>query len=258
VTWRFVDGFAAGTAHLQSSIPCQDRCAGVVVTSDDGGEVFIGVVSDGAGSAARAEAGAQAVCDGLLGLVRSAVAKSSDLDEIEDEHVRSWFLEVRETLRAAALQSGEALREFAATALVAVASDHQTLCAQIGDGAIVVRAAAEAPFDVALWPVAGEYVNHTYFLTDDNAGERIGIRRFDGVRDVVAFSDGLQRLALEVSSRSAFAPFFGPLVNAVREGEHDGGALRADLLAYLASGAINARTNDDKALVIGCRIPEAA
>ena len=92
-----------------------------------------------------------------------------------------------------ALASGELLRDFAATALVAVASDHQTLCAQVGDGAIVVRASAAAPFDVAFWPGSGEYVNHTFFLTDENAAQRIGIRRFDAVQDVVAISDGLQK-----------------------------------------------------------------
>ena len=94
-----MDGYSAGTAHLDSKLPCQDRCAGAIVASGDGGEVFIGVVSDGAGSAQRAEDGARSICDGLVALASAAVAKSSDLDEIEDERVRSWFLEVREGLR---------------------------------------------------------------------------------------------------------------------------------------------------------------
>jgi hypothetical protein len=170
--------------------------------------------------------------------------------------VRSWFLEVRETLRERALRGGDELRDYAATALLAVASDHQTLCAQIGDGAIVVRPAAEAAFEVAVWPDGGEYVNHTYFITDDTAAERIAIRRYDRVCDVVALSDGLQRLALAEATRSAFAPFFEPLVRAVRNGS-DAQTLRSELVDYLGSSAINARTDDDKALLIGCRMDAA-
>jgi hypothetical protein len=257
VTWRAIHGSAAGTSHLESNTPCQDRCVAELVHSGDGGDVLIGVLSDGAGSAKHAEAGAQAVCDGLLFLVRSDVGASSDLDEVSDERVRSWFLEVREGLRERALAAGDELRDYAATALLAVASDHQTLCAQIGDGAIVVRPGAQSSFDVAVWPDAGEYVNHTYFITDEAAAERIAIRRYDGVADVVALSDGLQRLALAEATRSAFAPFFEPLVRAVRGGV-DLQTLRAELVDYLGSSTINARTDDDKALLIGCRMDAVA
>ena len=227
MSWRYVDAFAVGISHRENDAPCQDRCAGAVVASDDGGDVFVTIVSDGAGSAAHAERGARAVCDTLIEVVGAAVRESSDLDRISDELVRSWFLTVREGLREQARSMETEIREFAATALLAVASDHQTLCARIGDGGIVLRRTPEAAFEVALWPQSGEYANQTYFITDDAAAERIAIERFDDVSDVVAFSDGLQYLALEHATRTAFPPFFLPLVAAVRGARDSKGKLHA-------------------------------
>lgn len=254
MSWRYVDGFAVGLSHRANHTPCQDRCVCAVVPSGDGGDVFVTIVSDGAGSAAHSERGAQLVCDTLLELVSGCVRPSSDLDRIEDELARSWFLAARESLRAAAREMEVDIRELAATALLAVASDHQTLCARIGDGGIVVRRTPDAPFEVALWPESGEYANQTFFITDDAAAERITIARFDDVSDVVAFTDGLQYLALEHATRTAFSPFFVPLVAAVRSAGGTNGKLRTQLIDYLNSPAINERTDDDKALAVGCRI----
>jgi hypothetical protein len=254
VTWRYVDGCAVGTSHLETQTPCQDRCACTVVDSRDGGEVFVSVLSDGAGSAARAEAGAEIVCSKLIGLVGEALFETSDLDGVTDELVRSWFLEVREAIRLQAREDDAQIRDYAATALLAIASDHQALCAQIGDGGIVLRRAPDDPFEVAIWPDGGEYANETFFVTDDAAPERIAIRRYDYVHDLVAFTDGLQYLALEHATKSAFGPFFEPLVKTVRDLAGSNGAARTSLLAFLNSETINRRTNDDKSLAVGCRM----
>lgn len=254
MSWRCVDAFAIGISHRDTDVPCQDRCTSAVVPSSDGGDVFVTVVSDGAGSAAHSERGAQVVCDTLAGMVSAAVRASSDLDRIGDELIRSWFLSAREALREESRELGVEIREFAATALLAVASDHQTVCARIGDGGIVVRRTLADAFEVALWPDGGEYANQTYFITDDAAAERIAIARFDEVSDVVAFSDGLQYLALEHATRTAFGPFFAPLVAAVRGARDTNGKLHTQLVEYLNSAAINERTDDDKSLVVGCRI----
>jgi hypothetical protein len=254
VTWRYVDGFAVGTSHVGTETPCQDRCVCTVIPSADGGEVFVTVVSDGAGSATHSEYGAQAVCDVLVELVGERVRGCSDLDEIPDELVRSWLLEVRERLRAVAREMDIELREYAATALLAVASDRQAVCAQIGDGGIVFRRAPGDPFELALWPASGEYANQTYFVTDDAAAERIEIRRYDYIHDLIAFSDGLQNLALLQATRSPFEPFFEPLVRTVRGNGGANGNVRDELIAYLNSPAINQRTDDDKSLAIGCRM----
>ena len=253
VSWRCVDAYAAGTSHTSSQTPCQDRCALDVFTSADGADILVCVVSDGAGSASRAEQGAEIVCEVLLKCVRSALATNSDLDEITDEFVTTWFRAIYERARSQASEDSADVRDYAATALLAIAAPFQTLCAQIGDGGIVLLPANDAEFRVAIWPEAAEYANETFFVTDGTSAEHVQIQRFDAVNDVIVFSDGLQRLALEQPTRTAHERFFSPLVGTVRSSE-DVAALKRDLLAYLNSPAINERTDDDKSLAIACRL----
>ncbi len=244
-----MDGYAAGTSHLASETPCQDRCR---TTTFGGGSIVVAVLSDGAGSAAHAEDGADAVCDALLDEIAAALEREPDLAAIDDDAVREWFTAARARLAALAAASGTDVREYSATALVCVAGDAHTICAQVGDGGIVVRDGG-AP-EVALWPAGGEYANQTFFVTDEDVRERVETRRFARVDDVAVFSDGLTRLALAQATRTAFAPFFDPLVATVRTSALTEDGLRAELIAYLGSEAVNARTDDDKALAVACRL----
>ena len=253
MSWRCVEGYAVGTSHQSTETPCQDRCASTVFLAEDGGEVMACAVSDGAGSAGRAEQGAQIVCDTLLACARETLTQSSDLDAVSDEIIRSWFLQAREQIRAQAGDDDAMVRDYAATGLLAVASAYQTLCAQIGDGAIVIRKCEGPGFEVAIWPEGAEYANETFFVTDPASAEHVQIARYDKVCDVVAFSDGLQRLALDQVEHAAYTRFFTPLVGTIRS-SNDTDLLETQLVAYLNSKPINERTDDDKSLAIACRL----
>jgi hypothetical protein len=250
MTWRYVDGYAVGTSHLASNLPCQDRCETGVL----GGErIVVAVLADGAGSATFAERGAELVCATLMDEIADHVEGGHGLARATDDVVRSWLAGARARIAGEASANGHELRDYAATALFVVAGDDATICGQLGDGGIVVRA-PDGGFVPAIWPEGGEYANQTFFVTDDDALERIGIARFERVDDVIVFSDGLSRLALDHAARSAYGPFFDPLTRTVRESEKSRMQLSADLDAYLASDAINERTDDDKALCIATRI----
>jgi hypothetical protein len=250
MTWRSVDGYAVGTSHLESNLPCQDRCE-VAVVAD--GRVAIAVLADGAGSASQAERGAELVCAALMDAIVNDVAATYDLATISDVTIRSWLADARAHIAAEAAERDHDLRDYAATALACVASAGHTICLQLGDGGIVVREPGD-PFVVAIWPENGEYANQTFFVTDDDALDRLAIARFDRVDDLIVFSDGLSRLALDHASRTAFGPFFEPLTRTVRESVRSRVQLSADLDAYLGSDAINARTDDDKAIAIATRL----
>ncbi len=246
MTWRLVDGYAAGTTHRESNIACQDRARTRVI-----GTVAIAVLADGAGSARNAERGAEAVCDALLDAVASDLA-TRDVAALDDDAVRAWFARAHDRIAAEAVEHGFDPRDYAATGLVVVAGAEATICAQIGDGGIVVRE-PDAPFAVAIWPHNGEYANETYFVTDDAVETHVAIVRYGRVDDAVVFSDGVARLALDHATRDAFAPFFEPLLRTVRAAP-DLEQLRGELLAYLDSGIVNARTDDDKSLAIVTRL----
>ncbi len=245
MTWRTVDGYAAGTTHRESNVGCQDRANTRVL-----GAVAVAVLADGAGSASEAERGADLVCAALLDAVAGDL-ESSAVGDLDDDAVRAWFTRARERIAGEAAANGHSAREYAATGLVVVAGPDATICAQVGDGGIVVRE-PEGPFAVAIWPNNGEYANETFFVTDDGVETHVTIARYGRVDDAIVFSDGIARLALDHATQTAFTPFFEPLVRTVRAAPNLA-RLRDDLVAYLESDTVNARTDDDKSLGIATR-----
>jgi hypothetical protein len=69
---------------------------------------------------------------------------------------------------------------------------------------------------------------------------------------VAGFSDGLQNVALHFASRSVHRPFFEGKFRAL-ETTDDETSLLAPLMEFLASPALEERTDDDKTLVLACR-----
>jgi hypothetical protein len=135
--------------------------------------------------------------------------------------------------------------------LLAVIGPTSAAFAQVGDGAIVIGQGEG--YRTIFWPEPAEYVNATDFLTDDSFPAPL---RFETVEDsiveVAAFTDGLQRVALDFAARTGYTPFFRPLFDALRN------AANLESLAepfhnFLASDRVNERTDDDKTLVLAVR-----
>jgi len=82
------------------------------------------------------------------------------------------------------------------------------------------------------------------------------IKRYVCSIDALAtFTDGLERLALDFVNSRPHVPFFDGVCRPLREGAtagHESG-LSTQLKEYLNSPAINARTDDDKTLVLAVR-----
>jgi hypothetical protein len=72
-----------------------------------------------------------------------------------------------------------------------------------------------------------------------------------GVDEVALLTDGLQSLALRFASREAHGPFFEPMFERLRGPEQPS---ESELAAFLGSGPVNARTDDDKTLVLATRL----
>ena len=108
-----------------------------------------------------------------------------------------------------------------------------------------------------MWPQSGEYANCTWFVTDDDAAERVQSVAAEGVDEVALLTDGLQGLALRFDTREAHGPFFEPMFARLRA-EGEGEDLREELRAFLGSAPVNQRTDDDKTLVLATRLLPAA
>ena len=249
--WAWVGASCRGTAHERDGLRKQDayRCW----LSSDGAKFIVATVADGAGSATHSRAGA-ALTTRII--TSRAVAHLSDTSRLpSDDLVHEWVDEIRDRLRIAAEKRQLQLRNFATTLVALIALDSEVITIHCGDGAIAAKPYGSVVWETLSWPKQGEYASSTYFLTDDPAPAlRINRHQMD-LEGFALFSDGIERLALDFANQTAYQPFFGgmfaPLEKAVTYGRQI--SLSTALGAYLSSAAVNARTDDDKTLVLALR-----
>ena len=248
--WKVLAESVAGTSHGASALPCQDAFRTTLGGPNEG--ILAVVLADGAGSAAFADAGATLTCDTLIDSIRTRIANGLTVAQFPREVVLEVLHEARTALFHEAERRGCPLRELACTVLLAIV-DHDTAAfAQLGDGAIVI--ARGDRYEPVFWPQEGEYANATNFLTDDDFAVAVeAIVLNEPIREFAAFTDGLQRLALDYAARSGHAGFFRPLLQrlqAVSNLEE----LVVPFRQFLDSPRINDRTDDDKTLVLATRL----
>jgi hypothetical protein len=144
--------------------------------------------------------------------------------------------------------------DLATTLLVAMVTEHHTVVAQVGDGAIVGAFDGSEP--VALTrPWHGDFINETCFVTQDDYLANAQIHVFEGAaRHVALFSDGLESVALQWATGEVMRPLFARLfefMTATPCAEIRREAVRR----LLEQGPVAARSDDDKALVLATRGP---
>jgi Protein phosphatase 2C len=185
----------------------------------------------------------------------------SGLDAITKEFVEDWLSRVRAEIRDRAEVADLRPREFACTLLGAVVGQDRAAFFQIGDGAIVVSNRAEPDdYGWVFWPQHGEFANQTNFVTQDNALEILQFELEERCIDEIAmFTDGIERLVLDLQHKTAPAPFFRTLFGWLAKTEPvavDGEVPESEVVArYLNSKQINDKTDDDKTLILASRRP---
>jgi hypothetical protein len=248
LTWRLVYASAIGTSHTLTGTPCQDSCwAHVDRLADD--QLLLSVfVADGAGSAAKGGEGGELAIEAAA----SFIAQRVDQGEfsLSDGLATDLVIAVRSRLNAAAEAEGRKVRDFACTFLGVLSTATGSLVLQIGDGGVVLDAGAG--LEVAVVPMSGEYANMTHFVTDEDALTALVIKTYPTrIKRVAAFTDGIQRLALNLATNTPHEPFFAPFFNgmtrAIADQEDE---LHGLLVRFLNSGPVNERTDDDKTLAL--------
>lgn len=250
--WKYGFASVAGTSHLKAALPCQDASRAEITLDQNANEVLIAVASDGAGSAAQAQLGSVMATEFFIAKVKTHFETGGSLKQLADGFIENWVAAFQQTA-ASWVGDGGTIQEFACTLLAAVVGNEQTIYFHLGDGAIV-----ESENDLyrcASWPQQGEYANTTHFLTDADAASKIVVALKDyAVDEVALFTDGLQNLVLDYRTQSAHSPFFAPLFNWLRPRPGGFSEEFSDSLAgYLNLEKFNARTDDDKTLLLATR-----
>ncbi|QOD01626.1 protein phosphatase 2C domain-containing protein (plasmid) [Pseudomonas fulva] len=245
--WECASAAVIGTAHSERGGVCQDRCSSQVF--DQAGTPWAAIfVADGAGSAQYSELGAELA----INTANESVTQLMHLAEVAlDESLAVEIVSnIRQAISHMAKERGLPTRSFACTFLGALTSPTGTIVFQIGDGGIVLDPGHG--IELALEPKNGEYANMTHFCTDSDALVQLQTRIYPaGVKAIAAFSDGLQRLALDMAKGEPHLPFFEPIFRKVATLN---GATRPQIIgaleSFLGSDRVNERTDDDKSLAI--------
>jgi hypothetical protein len=247
--WCIIGSSAIGTSHKKTGAPCQDAFTYKLLSS---GELII-AVSDGAGSASKSDVGSAKTVETAVAFLVSQLADKIPTDETGWEVViKKVFHVARDAIVELAEATEAPLRDYAATLALVVLTNNWVAGGLVGDSITVILDEDEQ-LSVLCIPQRGEYANMTNFLTQDNALDvlDIQIKNRPSVGAAV-FSDGLQSLAVNIAHNTPHAPFFTPLFAFTTAIENETIA-RQQLTDFLNSERVNARTDDDKTLVLARR-----
>lgn len=247
-SWTWISAAHKGTSHEKTGVRLQDALT-CFSSKYRKKEVFFAVISDGAGSASHGGEGASLVCRKVSQAARKFFLKHSTLPN--NETIQAWVDAARDSIFLAASHRSLTPRDFAATLVCVTSYGAETLIVHIGDGCVVLKDVTLDEWIAPSWPDHGEYASMTTFITDESLNLRI-TRHSNSISAIALFSDGLERLALNFTENKPFAGFFDGIVKPLLQSPYLGRnrSLSASLRNYLNSEVINARTDDDKSLIL--------
>lgn len=239
--WQLVAASVTGVAHLRAAKDNED--AWLSASRTDG--TLLLSVADGAGSAPCAALGSKlAVSAAIDHLSRTPLPAQP---EGFPRHLLETLVIVRRTLTETALEHDLPLRAFASTLLVVLVTEHHLAALQLGDGAIIQQAASG---DLTLLTSAqhGRYAGETSFVTSVDYLEQASciVAPKAELRGLALMTDGLEPIALQTSQ--PFVPFFDPLFRFASN--PDTCDKPSQLLTFLSSERVSARSHDDKTLLL--------
>jgi hypothetical protein len=251
MAWQWMGARSRGSSHEAQGSRLQD--ASVCFSPPSRPEIFVAIISDGAGSAPFGGEGASLICRNIGGRIRAHFRSTSKPPQ--EAKLLDWIDDTRDFISAVASRRGRSLTDFAATLVGSITDGLQTTVFHIGDGCIVVRDSLTTDWHAPTWPEGGEFASTTFFLTDENEPKlRFSMTERD-IDVIASFSDGLERLALDFKVRTPFRKFFdgisAPLAKAVGTGRDRD--LSEKLKAFLGSPQVLERTDDDKSLIVAIR-----
>ena len=253
-SWEWAGAKATGTSHIRAGKRCDDF-GGCLLVSCAGAETLIAVASDGAGSAEHSAIGSRLATIRFIRCASEFLKSGGSIASLTQQTVLNWLDDVRDCISGAAVKLECTPRDFAATLVACIAGPDHATFVHVGDGAAVFRLKDSSEWQIGSWPAHGEYASSTYFVTDEPE-PRIAVSHVPGsIGEVSVFTDGIERLVLDFSNQTAFAPFFERVFAALKgEGHPRDRSISKQLGVLLDSPSVCDKTDDDKTLILAKRV----
>ena len=246
--WKASSYSSIGVQHQKLQTPCQDYAAYSLVNNN----IIIGGVADGAGSAKMSHQGAKLVVEKAIEYLKSL------LDDCQENYPKTpikveenqLLKTIIDCLKQKAKNDNCLLKDFACTLIAFIATPKWIIAVQVGDSFLVIREAEKEEYLLVFKPDKGEYINETTFVTSNDAMNQMQVKVVEGYYPFIcAASDGLEKVAIRQKDWSAFSPFFKPLEEYLITTENPE-TENSYLINFLDSERLNARTHDDKTLLL--------
>ena len=172
-----------GPLHKIRKMPCQDYCK-----YSSKGENFVGIISDGAGSAKYGRIGAKILCETLVDLLQNvpfAEIKPAIINSIEIAREKLLFHRLNSNKNSRGIMS------FAATLVGVVYHNNEGVFFHIGDGAALAFMGGSFSKYVISKPENGAFSCETYFYTMDDWRDCIRFTFFNKAHTIMMMSDGV-------------------------------------------------------------------
>ena len=180
---RALSACVTGPLHRIRNMPCQDYCR-----YSAKGENFVGVISDGAGSAKYGRIGAKILCDTLIDLLPNvpfSEIKTSIINSVEIAREKLMFH------RLNSRNNHRGLMAFAATLVGVVYHKNKGIFFHIGDGAALAFTGNDFSHYITSKPENGIFSCETYFYTMDDWRDCIRFTSFEKAHTIMMMSDGV-------------------------------------------------------------------
>jgi Protein phosphatase 2C len=249
--WTWAAACRRGPSHEKADVRLQDAFKCFIGSAQC--QPLVIIVSDGAGSAPLGGEAASLICRRLTVFTRRHFESTDALPS--DELLQTWLDAIRNVIGEVAVRRNLAVRDFAATLILFISSGSESVVLHVGDGCAVLKDEDTNSWIAPSWPFHGEYASTTAFVTDEPRPNSSIVRHAGRISAVSVFSDGLERLALDLKARQPFAPFFDNIITPVAGSSSVGKdvELSNKLETFLDSDSINSRSDDDKTLILAVR-----
>lgn len=253
--WKIAYASVIGTSHIEKGTECQDRFEYKSLDTPRG-ETLVVVLSDGAGRSEFSQIGAELACNFFISEIEKLLSDEEGFDNLNRNFAIDWLYCFRQKITEYAEEEEKNVKDFACTFLAGIIWDDGAVFYQVGDGGIIYSPTGESDsFCFGILPATKEYANATDFITEKSAEKRLLCELVqEPIKELAMFTDGIERLATNISAGLPHEPFLIPMMTPLREVNYDSEILNEKLATFFNSPRINEKTDDDKTLFLASRI----